>query len=327
MNRDSIPLPPLAFTPIYRHYIWGGRRFETHLGRQLHEGNDFAESWELVDRAADQSRVADGPLEGVTLGELVTQRGAELLGRHHPLPRFPLLLKLLDVQRSVSVQVHPSDSQATLMQLNDRGKAEGCVVLAAEPGSVIHSGLKRGFDRRAFERELSRGTCELCLHRVESRVGDCLYIPPGTVHAAGAGVLLFEVQQPSDVTFRIFDWNRLGADGQPRPLHVDQALQVIDFERGPVNPTQAVPLEQPQCERLLATPYFVIERWSLTMPQAVASDDRCRALTVIAGAVEVQTGNGTLPLGLGQTALLPASLTDAVVVPRGAAMVLCVYLP
>ncbi len=327
MNRDSIPLPPLAFTPVYRRYLWGGRRLETLLGRPLPEGNDFAESWELVDRATDQSRVVRGTLQGVTLGELVMARGAELLGRHHPQRCFPLLIKLLDVQRSVSVQVHPSDAQAVQMQLNDRGKAEACVVLAAEQGSVIHSGLKRGFDRRAFERELSRGTCELCLHRMEPRVGDCLYLPPGTVHAAGAGVVLFEVQQPSDVTFRIFDWNRLGADGQPRPLHIEQALQVIDFERGPVNPTQPETLDRPRFERLLATPHFVIERWTLTAPQTITADDRCRTLTVIAGAIEVQSRAGSLQLDLGQTGLLPASIVDAVVVPRGAATVLSVYLP
>ena len=215
------PLYPLQFTPIFRHYVWGGRKLGTLLGKQIGQGNDYAESWELVDRGDDQSRVADGPLVGTTLGDLRADRGQELFGRHHPQSRFPLLFKFLDCEKMLSVQVHPDDAQAAQLTPPDFGKTEAWVVLAAEPNSVIYAGLKRGFDRHALEREVHRGTCELCLHRLEPKPGDCLFLPAGAVHALGAGLVIAEIQQTSDATFRLFDWNRLGADGKPRPLHVE----------------------------------------------------------------------------------------------------------
>ena len=215
------PLYPLRFEPIFRRYLWGGRRLGTVLGKPIGEGSDYAESWEVVDHGADQSRVAFGPLAGTTLGELVREHGHELLGRHHPQPQFPLLIKLLDAQQKLSVQVHPNDEQAARLDTPDYGKTEAWVVLAAEPGSRIYAGLKRGFDRPALERELNRGTCELCLHHFEPRVGDCVFLPAGTVHALGGGLLIAEVQQSSDTTYRLFDWNRVGPDGRPRALHIE----------------------------------------------------------------------------------------------------------
>ena len=140
-------LYPLRFEPIFRRYIWGGRKLGTLLNKSIGEGNDFAESWEMVDRGADQSRVVAGPLAGKTLGELVANHGQELLGRHHPQPRFPLLFKFLDCEKTLSVQVHPNDQQAAKLNPPDLGKTEAWVVLSAEPGSLIYAGLKRGFDR------------------------------------------------------------------------------------------------------------------------------------------------------------------------------------
>ena len=168
----SPPLYPLRFEPLLKRYLWGGRRLETELGKSLGAGNDYAESWELVDRPQDQSRVSAGPLRGTTLGDLVRERGAELLGRHDPQPRFPLLIKFLDARQTLSVQVHPDDAQAAVLVSPDLGKTEAWVVLAAEPGSLIYAGLKRGFDRPAFERELRRGTCTAS-SRVRAIVCSC----------------------------------------------------------------------------------------------------------------------------------------------------------
>ncbi len=322
------PLYPLRFEPILKRYLWGGRRLGTELGKPLGEGSDYAESWELVDRRDDESRVAAGPLQGTTLGQLVRERGAELLGQHHPQPRFPLLIKFLDARQTLSVQVHPNDAQAARLTQPDLGKTEAWVVLAAEPGSLIFAGLKRSFDRPAFERELHRGTAELCLHRFEPRPGDCMFLPAGTVHALGAGLLVAEIQQSSDTTYRLHDWNRVGPDGQPRPLHVEQALAVIDFERGPIDPVQPAPTEQPDVSRLVACDKFVLDRWELTGPRMAGESDRCHILVVLSGAVNVTDDPSRQPLKRGETLLLPAALGPTAIEPaETGAVLLDAYLP
>ena len=284
-------LPPLRFKPILREYLWGGRRLGTELGKPIGDGDHYAESWEVVDHGADQSVVADGPLAGTTLHELVTQHGPALFGRHHPQRQFPLLFKFLDCQQTLSVQVHPNDEQAAKLDPPDLGKTEAWVVLAAEPGSKIYAGLKPGVDRDTLERELAAGTCETCLHEFEPRVGDCMFIEAGTVHALGAGLLIAEIQQASDTTFRLFDWNRVDRDGQPRQLHIEQALDVIDFARGPVNPLPPQPTDQ----AARRTPGRVrqVRPRSLadsTQPQPCRSDDRFHILAVVEGAVIVDVG-------------------------------------
>ena len=178
------------------------------LGKVLGEGEDYAESWELVDHGADQSVVVGGALAGMTLGQLVAEHGEELLGRHAGLGQFPLLLKFLDCNRTLSVQVHPNDVQGALLDPPDLGKTEAWVVLAADAGSKIYAGLKAGVTREDLRAALEAGTCEACLHQFEPQVGDCVFIRAGTVHALGAGLVIAEIQQASDTTFRLFDWNR-----------------------------------------------------------------------------------------------------------------------
>lgn len=321
------PFYPLRFQPILRRYLWGGRRLGEVLGKPLGEGDDYAESWEVCDRGADQSVVAEGPLAGRTLHQLVVERGGELLGRHAPQPSFPLLFKFLDAQKTLSVQVHPDDERAARLTPADLGKTEAWVVLAAEPGSLIYAGLKRGFDRHALEREVARGTCELCLHRFEPRVGDCVFLPSGVVHAIGAGLLVAEIQQASDTTYRLFDFNRLGPDGKPRALHVEQALEAIDFARGPVEPQRAQPTDRPHVSRLVACDKFVLDRWDLDAPQTVGGHDRCHLVAVVSGQVVVEHEPRHESLALGSTVLLPAVLGPTRLEPIGRATVLDIYLP
>jgi mannose-6-phosphate isomerase len=319
------PLYPLRFAPILRRHIWGGRRLHDVLDKQLGPGKDYAECWEVVDHGADQSVVQDGPLAGTTLHELVTQHGPALLGRHHPQPSFPLLLKFLDAQQPLSIQVHPNDEQAAQLQSPDFGKTEAWYVLDAEPGSRIYAGLKRGFDRAAVARELARGTVELCLHRFEPRAGDAILAPAGTIHAIGAGVLMAEIQQSSDATFRLYDWNRVGPDGQPRTLHLEQGLAAIDFQRGPVNPVPGRATDRPHVTRLVECDKFVWDRWQFDTPQAAGGDDRCHILAVIAG--ELAVAGQDEPLRLGQTLLLPAALPPTMLTPHGPTTLLDAYLP
>ncbi|HWB13432.1 MAG TPA: type I phosphomannose isomerase catalytic subunit [Pirellulales bacterium] len=320
-------LPPLRFEPILRRYLWGGRRLGTLLGKALGEGDDYAESWEVCDRPGDQSRVARGPLEGLSLGELVRQRPDELLGRHAPLERFPLLFKFLDAQKTLSVQVHPDDDQAGQLDPPDLGKTEAWVVLDAQPGSLIYAGLKRGFDREALERELRRGTCELCLHCFEPRPGDCIFIPAGMVHAIGAGVLVAEIQQSSDVTYRLFDFNRVGPDGRPRTLHIDEGLTAIDYRYCSALPQTPQPGAHEHVERLVECDKFVLDRWKISSPETMGGDERCHLLAVLEGELTIAGDPDERPLQKGSTALLPASLGKTELRPRGFAVLLDAYLP
>jgi mannose-6-phosphate isomerase len=322
------PLYPLRFEPVLKRYIWGGRRLETVLGKPLPPGDDYAESWEVADHASGQSVVAAGPLAGKSLHELVVERGEELLGKHAPQPRFPLLFKLLDAQKVLSVQVHPNDAAAAKLTPPDLGKTEAWVVLHAEPGSVVYAGLKRGFDRRAFEREVVRGTSELCLHKFEPRAGDCIFIPAGVVHALGAGLVIAEIQQASDTTFRLYDWKRLGPDGQPRALHIEQSLNAIDYDIGPVHPQQATLSQREGCvqEELVRCDKFVLQRWQVTAPQTIGGDNRCYLVCVIDGELAIAGDASDEPLRRGQTALIPAS-SPALLSPQSSATVLVASLP
>lgn len=320
-------LYPLRFEPIFRRYLWGGRKLGTLLGKPIGEGTDYAESWELVDRDDDQSKVVAGSLAGMSLHELVNDRGLELLGRHHPQSRFPLLFKFLDCEKVLSVQVHPSDEMAAKMNPPDFGKTEAWVVIAADPGSLIYAGLKRGMDRAALEREVQRGTCDLCLNRFEPEPGECLFLPAGMVHSLGAGLVIAEVQQSSDVTYRLFDWNRLGQDGQPRPLHVREALEAINYKLVGIRPQ--VPRQTPRAgvERLVECDKFVLDRWRIDESREIEVDGRFHILSVLEGAVNVSSDPSGEPLKMGQTTLLPAALSSCRLEPLARTTVLDIYLP
>ncbi len=320
-------LYPLRFEPILRHYLWGGRRLVESFAKSDGGQPIVAESWEIVDHGDDQSVVAFGPLAGRKLGELAREFGGEMYGDAAPPARFPLLFKLLDARQALSVQVHPNDAQAARLEPPDLGKTEAWVVLAAEAGSMIYAGLKRGFDRAALAREVARGTTELCLHRFEPKVGDCVFIPAGTVHALGAGLVVAEIQQASDTTYRLFDWNRLGADGQPRTLHVEQALAVIDESRGPVDPQPSGQADASGVERLVSCDKFVLERWTFAEPRTLAPGGRPRIVAVLSGGVRVQGDPAARPLVAGETALVPAACEFVELEPVAPTVLLCAELP
>ncbi len=319
-------LYPLRFEPVFRRYIWGGRKLATMLGKDIGQ-ETCAESWEIVDRPADQSHISYGPLAGKTLGEIVRDHGESLFGRHHPQSQFPLLLKFLDCEKTLSVQVHPSDEQAAQLNPPDLGKTEAWVVLSAESDSLIYAGLKRGFDRAALERELNRGTCDLCLHRFEPQPGDCIFLQAGTVHALGAGLVMLEIQQNSDATLRLFDWNRLGPDGQPRPLHIEQGLEVIDYNRGPVNPQKPQPTDRKHVTRLVDCDKFILDRWQFIEPVRIGGDNRFHVIAILHGAVDLIGDPSQKTLQVGQTMLLPADHPRCFLDPIGATTLVDIYLP
>jgi len=320
-------LYPLRFRPIFRQSIWGGRRLKTSLGKSIGDGNDFAESWEIVDHGADQSVVRTGTFEGMSLGELVVRHGQELLGRHHPRPRFPLLLKFLDAHRDLSVQVHPNDKQGSQLDPPDLGKTEAWVILEAEPGSKVYAGLSGGVGPDELRQAIGKGMTESCLHQVEVKPGDCLFIPAGTVHALGSGLVVFEVQQASDATYRLFDWNRVDADGKPRQLHIEEAMGVINFDYGPVDPVSPLASEDLDVVRLVNCDKFVLDRWSFNRRGTIPDDQRCHLLAVLSGSVTVEQDASGAPLTRGQTMLVPASCGELTIATDESTVLLDMYLP
>lgn len=270
----------LTFTPLLKRLVWGGRRLGELLGKPLGQHDDYAESWEIVDHGTDQSIVDRGPLAGTSLRQLLIERPTELLGRDAAAGAdgFPLLLKFLDCQRVLSVQVHPNDDEARRLPMPDRGKTEAWYVVAANPESRIYAGLLPGVDAQALERAIAQGRCEECLHVLHPRPGDCLFIPAGTVHALGEGLVVAEIQQSSDTTFRLFDWNRVDANGLPRELHVRQALAVTDFRRGPVLPQP--PTHDPDgLQTLVRCHAFVLRlaNWDLPSVPVTSQPDTARS--------------------------------------------------
>lgn len=299
---------PLLLDPVYRRYLWGGRRFASALGRDLPPGDDFAESWELVDRPApDQSVVAAGPLAGRTLGDLVRGHGHDLFGRHAPLAAFPLLFKFLDARRDLSVQVHPDDARAARLVPPDRGKTEAWYVVAAEPGSRIYAGLSPGAGQADLAAAIRVGDCAGVLHSFEARKGDCIFIPAGTVHAIGAGLLVAEIQQSSDVTYRLFDWNRTGPDGQPRPLHVEAGVEAVT-RFGPVMPVPPQATADPATKRLVTSDYFLFEEVRPSAAWEIGGDDACHVLAVLDGTLAFDDPWHLPSVGRGRTILLPAAI-------------------
>ncbi len=201
------------------------------------------------------------------------------------------------------------------------------MVLEAAPGSLIYAGLQPGVDRAALERELANGSCEACFHAFQPRVGDCVFLPAGTVHAIGGGLLIAELQQASDCTFRLFDWNRVGPDGKPRQLHIEQALEVIDFTKGPVTPQTPAPTDQPHVSRLVACDKFVLDRWNFDRPRELRLDNACRLLIVLEGSVFISGDMSDELLGTGDTVFLPAILDEIELRPTGPAVLLCAKSP
>ena len=228
---SEMPLYPLRFEPIYQYRLWGGRRLATLLSAPLPGDGPIGEAWVLSDRTDHQSLVANGPLKGQTLGQVMKQFREQLMGKlSSRFSRFPLLLKFLDARAMLSVQVHPSDAHPELIPAGDTAKTEAWVVIDAKKGSRIYAGLKSGTTAGALRQSLDDGTIADHLVCINPKAGDAVFIPAGTVHSLGEDVVVFEVQQNSDVTFRLYDWGHVDAKtGQPRPLQVDQALASVGF--------------------------------------------------------------------------------------------------
>ena len=304
-----VSMTPLTFAPHLRAQVWGGRRLETVLGKALPASGSFGESWELSTQKLHVSRSTSGPWAGQTLSEIwntVSEQWQPVGQRDDG--AFPLLVKWLDCDAMLSVQVHPGDECARRLLNEASGKTEAWVVIDAEPGAKIYAGLKPGVDRAELERRSADGSVAECLHSFTPVRGDVIHIPAGTVHASGGGIVMAEVQQTSDATFRLFDWNRAGADGQPRPLHVAEALECIDWNRGPVNPVARLALDG-ACESAL-TPiheceFFRFSSLAVGREWMNLSGDEMTIVMGLAGSLTIGEGDDSLTLQSGETCLLP----------------------
>lgn len=298
---------PLRFRPVLKQTIWGGRRLGDQLGKPIGAAADYAESWEIVDHGDDQSVVDGGPLDGQTLAELIATRRNWLLGDSVSDGQFPLLLKYLDCNRVLSVQVHPDDKYGLAMAVPDRGKTEAWYIVTSDPGAMIYAGLKAGVDRKTLGQAIEAGQTEQVLHSFHPESGDIVFIPAGTVHALGAGLVVAEIQQSSDTTFRLFDWNRVDGAGKSRPLHIDQSLEVTDYDSGPVAARRANDTK-PALQTVVACDKFVLRVMTLG-EDTIGGDDKFHIVTVPRGrATLVDPLGTTTQLSTGQSVLLPAAM-------------------
>ncbi len=229
---------PIRFEPLYQERVWGGRSLADKLGRSLPPDRPIGESWEVVDRPEAQSVAAGGQFSGMTLREILLADSASIMGPgYEPERPFPILVKWLDCRERLSLQVHPPPPVAP--ELGGEPKTENWYIADAEPGSGLLAGLRPGVTREAFERALKEETLESCVHRFEVGRGDSLFVPSGRIHAIDGGNLILEVQQNSDTTYRVYDWGRVGLDGEKRQLHIKESLACIDFEDVSPEPLRA----------------------------------------------------------------------------------------
>jgi mannose-6-phosphate isomerase len=304
---DDLALP-LTFKPAYQTVVWGGRRM-AQWRNDLPEG-PIGESWDLADHHRGMSVVDRGPLAGRTLRELTKQYGKALVGASFTGGDFPLLVKLIDANDRLSVQVHPDDRLAKELKVGERGKTECWLML--NDGGELFVGTRTGTTRESFEQALAAGGVAEQLNRIVAKDGDFFFLAARTVHALGKGCLLYEVQQTCDVTFRVDDWGRVGLDGKPRPLHVAESLRTIDFTAriaGPVAARTHVHAAGGSVRKLASCPYFAVEERHAGHT-AGAGNGMCTIVTCLGGRGRLATAAGAVELEPMRTCLVPAMAGD-----------------
>ncbi len=296
----------LTFKPLYKERIWGGRKLESYFGRTLPGKDRIGESWELVDREDAQSIVSNSKYRGASLHEIWVNERRELFGEGYDSARFPILVKILDASETLSLQVHPGRPGTT--NLVAEAKTEFWYFVATGEDAGLYIGLKNGVEKSDFEAALSTGEVLNLLHRVPSYPGGYIFIPGGRLHAIGAGNLMFEIQQNSDTTYRVFDWNRLNDNGEPRQLHIEQSLNCIDFSD--FEPA----LGRGAAENLVACPWFRVDRWLLKQARQANIEAKFSIFQVVAGTVSF----GAQSFRRGDLFLVPASCHQAAIEPHRA---------
>lgn len=319
-------LYPLVFEPIYKDYVWGGDKILRRFNRAspARPAEIVAESWEISDRPEGRSSVANGPLAGATLGELVGRHGEGLLGRGRNGGAFPLLVKIIDARERLSVQVHPDEESAA--RVGGEPKTEMWVVLDADPGAILHAGFKEPCSEMALRAAVDEGTVQSLLKPLAASPGGVLYVPGGRIHCIGAGCMLLEVQQSSDTTYRVHDWGRVGHDGKPRELHIEKAMRVIRWDdTGPdvtdISADGRVVRHEgaTRVVELLDSHCFRVERVELSKCCSCSTDGTTfHILFVERGSIDILSGAPAVEAGPGTSVLIPACVSDYRLAGQGA---------
>jgi mannose-6-phosphate isomerase len=306
---------PLPIEPKLSPAIWGGSALVERYGKHGEASAKIGESWECY----DENPVVGGSFAGETVGALRTQLGAKLMGPLDAAARFPILTKIIDAREALSVQVHPDDAYAQRVEKQPNGKTECWYILDANPGAELVLGWNQDTDRAEYERRVADGTLGQLLRRVPVRPGDAFYLPAGTLHAIGAGIVLFETQQTSDITYRIFDWNRVDANGNGRELHVAKAADVLDFRRSYADATHQLTFNDGGMGRTvcIADEHFTVER--LDIAETGASLDLAglpATMTAMENPVVLASGGDEFTLAPWSTVVLPAALERVGIAPH-----------
>lgn len=297
---------PYVIEPKETPAIWGGDALVTHYGKTGDPNAKIGESWECW----DENRILNGALAGKRISEVRAQLGATFLGDLDPTQLFPILTKIIDARDALSVQVHPDDAYAQRVEHQHNGKTECWYILHANEGAELVYGWTHDTSREEYERRVADGTLGEILRRVPVKAGDVYWLPAGTLHAIGAGIVLYETQQASDLTYRIFDWNRTGADGKPRELHVKKAADVLDFHHEVRGAAESITYTYENLERtaLIASARFIVERVVATDESAsIETDGRPAIITALEHALTLQAGGTSVDLKPYETALVPAA--------------------
>ncbi|AXG70149.1 mannose-6-phosphate isomerase ManA [Kordia sp. SMS9] len=321
-------LHPLKFEPIYKERIWGGDKLRAQLNKNV-SGNFIGESWELSDVAGEPSVVAEGTLKGKTLQELSETYQAELLGNkvyEQFGTKFPLLIKYIDAKRDLSIQVHPND-QLAKKRHNSFGKTEMWYVMQADPGAKLMVGFNQEVTKEQYQEHLKNNTLTEILNFEEVKKGDVYFLPTGRIHAIGGGIVLAEIQQTSDITYRIYDWNRVDAEGNARELHTDLALDAIDYT---LHKNYKIHYSEAQNEvaNLVDCPYFTTNLIPFTGEMVLNHDDKDSFVIYmcVKGSVTFETNSDKEPLKFGETLLVPAILKNIKISTQEASELLEVYI-
>jgi mannose-6-phosphate isomerase len=292
--------------PALHAKVWGGRKLADVMGKTLPSADPYGESWELHDSCV----VANGAYAGKTLGEMVEIYGAELIGAgNDPADGLPLLVKLLDAADWLSIQVHPNDAQAAELEGQPRGKTEAWIILAAEPSARLVIGVEPGTDRETMAQAIRDNHLEDYIVAADVKAGDVFYIPAGTVHAIGPGIVLYEIQQSSDTTYRLYDWGRMGLDGKPRQLHIEKGVQVSNLASVPqvTHPAR----DSSPVVTMVQGEFFTTTLYRLQGDsRSIQTNGNFHALTCIDGAIVVEANGESVAMTTGQTAMIPAACAE-----------------
>ena len=322
-------MTPLKFEPILKTIVWGGEKIAPYKGIETDQKH-IGESWELSGVAGNESVVAEGPLKGKTIAELVKEYKGELVGKHvyeNTGDEFPLLIKFIDALTDLSIQVHPNDELAAVRHNGSKGKTEMWYVVAADEGAHLLAGLTKKITPEEYAAKVEDGTITDVLARYDVHPGDVFFLPAGRIHAICGGCFIAEIQQTSNITYRIYDYGRLGLDGKPREVHTELAKDAIDYTVYPDYRTPYTPVKDEEQE-VVSCQYFTTSIYDLTLPYAKDLSDIDSFVVVMGleGSGTLEVDGEEVPIRQGETVLIPASADDLCLVPDGSMKVLTSYI-